>query len=129
MATRKAKSHPFSQVEHLEKARQDERLARALFDLGGPYYDWIVVICFYAAMHYIYSKLPIRGVQATHGDLERIIITNFPRSRLFKKYKSLKDKSENMRYFPYSAKLARNNVKFCSDRFRELDEIKRILKI
>ena len=127
MSTEIARSQPFSPIEHLEKARKNEQLARALFDLELHCCDWIITICFYSAIHYIYSKLPVNNVQLYYSDLVREI-ERYSR-KLYSLFKSLKDKSEDMRYFPYMAKLFRRERQFCNGRFKELDEIKKILKI
>ncbi|MEA3464157.1 MAG: hypothetical protein U9R14_03730 [Patescibacteria group bacterium] len=129
MSSSKARSYPFKQSEHLDKARKNEQLARAFFDLESPCCDWIITICFYSAIHYIYSKLPINYIQNSHYHLEEEIVKHFPRTGIYKLFKSLKDKSEDMRYYPYSANLFKNDRQFCSYRFKELEKIKKILKI
>jgi len=127
MATKKARSYPFKQSEHLDKAQRNEQLARALFDLELPCCDWIITICFYSSIHYIYSKLPISYVQNSHHALEEEIVKNFPGTGLYKPFKSLKDKSEDMRYYPNSANIYKNDRGFCEHRFKELEKIKIIL--
>jgi hypothetical protein len=129
MSTLKAKSHPFSPAEHLGKARNNENLARALFDLGVPCCDWIITICFYSTLHYIYSKLPIKSVLNSHLDLNKEIVKYSPKTKLYNIYKSLKDKSEDMRYYPSSANFCKNDRLFCEARFNDLKKIKNILNI
>lgn len=130
MVTKSAYNHPFTPSEHLDKAQRNENLACALFNLGVPCCDWIITIIFYSALHYCYSKLPVQYVQPTHSDLINEITKKYSHNlMLYQSFKSLKDKSEDGRYFPHLAKKQKEDRKFCKERFEELEKIKKELKI
>jgi hypothetical protein len=126
MATKKAKAHPFTPSQHLDKARENENLARALFVLKAPCCDWTITLFFYSALHYIYSKLPVKHIQVDHFALQREIAQNFP--KIYKLFNSLKDKSEDMRYYPHRAQMAKNDRSLCKKQFEKLEKIKKELK-
>lgn len=71
----------------------------------------------------------VKYVQSTHFDLESKIVKDFSQTGIYKLFKSLKDKSEDVRYFPHVAKISRNDRQFCEYRFQELEKIKQKLKV
>jgi hypothetical protein len=88
-------------LQHLHKAEHNEAFYLS-FDLGStPYLDWVVNGIFYSAVHYLESYLATQQKHSqTHGDRNANIRDDPNLGRdIFKKFNSLKDDSENGRYF------------------------------
>lgn len=46
--------------EHLAKARRNERFLEAINEVQPPYHEWVVVVAFYAAVHYVDAFFALR---------------------------------------------------------------------
>lgn len=90
-----------NQAQHLSKAEYNENYYQS-FDLNNTQYlDWVVNGIFYSALHYIDCYLAIHDKHPTTHTMRNEEIRddpNLPR-HIGKKYNSLKDDSENARYY------------------------------
>jgi hypothetical protein len=112
---------------HKELAERNEDIANALYLLDGKS-DWVIVLCFYSALHYIYSILPIPEILTTHNGLNRAITTHCSRP-CYVAYSWLSDQSRNARYYPVYSKRYMNKQKKAESALDKLDELKKELGI
>ena len=94
---------------HLEKARHNERFLRT-FDIDTtPYLDWVAVVAFYAAVHFLEALLAKSPIHPTdHGERLRRVQQ---RSRTaYQHFRLLKDFAEGARYDP-GMKLSTQDVR------------------
>jgi len=90
-----------TELEHLHKAEYNERFYLS-FDLDNtPYRDWVVNGIFYSAVHYIESYFATQGKHSKNHADRNAEISGDPNlgRHIYKKFKPLKDDSENGRYF------------------------------
>lgn len=116
--------------EHLDQAKHNEQLARALLILQTPNVDWIITLSYYSALHYVYSKLTSSTVFSTHSKLEAEILKQYTRnSKLWVLYKKLQDASKNARYLPHVSREYRKNLGYGTQMLQRLDDLKKELGI
>lgn len=86
--------------EHLQRADENEKLARGLFKAGSPICtDWAITLLFYSALHWVDAYLVFTNRRPdNHYDRDTIIESNGSLADIFKPYRRLKDMSEQARY-------------------------------
>lgn len=88
--------------EHMKKYNENKEILTKELDIGnGKYYNWIVTISFYAAMHLIEGQLAKSHIDSKNHKLRQ---NNVERFNVFKpirvQYKILYDRSIVARYEP-----------------------------
>lgn len=86
--------------EHLDKAAHNERFLDT-FDVDStPYLDWVVIVAFYIALHYIDAYLASRGFEniPDHRTRNNLLILDRSLGSIRDYYYQLKDDSEEARY-------------------------------
>lgn len=126
MASKKSKA--FDAARHLQQGKENEQLARALLALDSCYKDWVITLIFYAALHYIYSKLPVSDIPHTHEEAKPLILQSCG-GDVFKLYSDLSDKSRNARYYPAIAEAYRNSSLVSENAIKTLETLKEHLGI
>lgn len=117
-------------AEHLDQALYNEDFAQALFALKAPHYDWLVIACFYSALHYVYYKLAPDSIQTSHIKLDALLAKSYDqKSIVWQLYKKLQNRSENCRYYPYISTHYRNDRPFAEDTLKKLDRFKQELGV
>lgn len=114
--------------EHLEQAKHNEEFARTLFALRSPHCDWVIIACFYAALHYIYHNIAPDSIQNSHSELNSLIRKSFKnKPDIWQFYKKIQNSSENCRYYPHISKTLRNNRKYTEGILNLLEKLKKAL--
>lgn len=117
-------------AEHLEQAKHNEDFAKALFALKSPHYDWVITLCFYSALHYIYYKIAPDHILNSHTELDACIRKEYKNNpTIWAKYAKIKNSSENCRYLPHLAKIFRKDRGFAQGIISTLDKLKKQLNI
>lgn len=89
-----------NQQEHLDKAAHNERFLDT-FDVDStPYLDWVVIVAFYIAVHYVDAYLALRGYEhiGDHKTRGNLVILDSDLRAVADPYFQLKDDSEGARY-------------------------------
>jgi hypothetical protein len=104
-------------LDHKGKADHDLKIAEHLL-VEGHYPDWVVICCFYTALHCVDAyahKLGIISFEpklgeklSAHGKRERFVRSNL--SSFFISYKRLHDRSTQARYDPQYYRLMMPNI-------------------
>lgn len=93
--------------EHLEKAKNNERFLEFIEqNIKDNFYDWKIIVIFYAALHYIKALLKLKRKPPgfTHNELKNIINPQNTQARypfpqkIYDSYDELYDDSRNARY-------------------------------
>lgn len=88
-----------SSIDHLRRARNNERFFRALPIDTTPYPDWILVGAFLSALHLVEAVLVDKGTIARDHQSRNMLISRDPDLRLISSpYRKLKKHNEFARY-------------------------------
>lgn len=90
-----------SKAEHLQKYKINKNILETVLDpKNKEHYDWIVIVCFYTALHIIEARFAQKSINnATHKEREDRMRDNpdFGR-KIAEKYKQLSSYSKVARY-------------------------------
>ena len=108
-----------SKDEHLNRATDNETLARSL-DLDKPVcVDWAITILFYSALHYIDAYLAGKLQHPPdHTARDSQVSSNASLADIYRDYRFLKDKSEEARY--NIANFHKSQLPKIEDRFKKI---------
>lgn len=93
--------------EHISKADNNLEFLNSFYNEESEYYDWIITILFYSALHYIEAYFALRThiggteMQSTDGEANHSVRKNLVRRFLkshYHKYKTLYQLSIEARY-------------------------------
>jgi uncharacterized protein (UPF0332 family) len=83
--------------EHISKAERNEKIAQTL--ATTMYWDWVVTILFYAALHYVDAILAVSGTHPeNHTRRNDFMWTNDTLKKIRSEYRTLETLSRNARY-------------------------------
>jgi uncharacterized protein (UPF0332 family) len=86
-------------AQHLNRAAENELLARSLDFEKGVEVDWAIVMLFYSAVHYIDSVLAVKNRHPKdHTSRDSAIENHGTLSAVYNDYRRLKDGSREARY-------------------------------
>jgi hypothetical protein len=104
--------------EHLDKSLATEKLARSLDLQEAVNVDWVIIMLFYAALHYIEAYFAQSGMHSRDHKQRDSSINGDPKLRpIYKEYGSMKAYSINARYFVQTftpSDVAKVNGKFAA---------------
>lgn len=93
-------------TSHLEKARNNENLLTSEMSSSkyANYYDWVVTVTFYTALHYVDANLARYGIhpRCHEGKNGRNAFVSRRLRTVSSKYLTLYTRSRYARYIPYS---------------------------
>ena len=123
-----SKPNKLENQKHLLQAEENEKLAKALTDLDSCYKDWVITLCFYSGLHYIYSKMPLEKLPKSHKEAEPLILKHCG-GNAYNKYRYLSDLSRNARYYPKFAEKYRKGTKMVQSSIKKLYSLKNDLGV
>ena len=85
--------------QHLQRAEENESLARSMRLQIPNDFGWRVTVTFYAALHYVQAYLSSHGQYPTVHSARDSAVQRDPRLKaIFPDYRELKDRSRDARY-------------------------------
>jgi len=83
-------------ADHRKKAEHNEFL---ISTLDNPFWDWAIIVTFYAALHYVEAYLGTKGIHApTHPVRDSHIQRDSTLKTIYVDYRELENESRDARY-------------------------------